>query len=130
MQLRTIRVAMILAATAIALAVSLSAHSQTRQVGTKWALLVGIDAYDYDITPLEFAVADVKALAKELKDRLAFDHITAPSQPAISVSNRMTVLHAHVRSPTSDPVPSPRDQTAIREDELCVVVYDADLGNQ
>jgi len=49
------------------------AQSQTRQLpGTKWALLVGIDEYEHDITPLRFAVTDVKAVAAALVESLAF----------------------------------------------------------
>lgn len=49
-----------------------SAQSQTRSAGNKWALLVGIDEYEHDITPLAFAVADVKAVSQALVTRLGF----------------------------------------------------------
>lgn len=41
--------------------------------GTRWALLVGIDQYeDPDISKLDFAVADVKAVAADLVSRLGY----------------------------------------------------------
>jgi formylglycine-generating enzyme required for sulfatase activity len=65
--------------------------------GTKWALLVGIDKYENDISPLRFSVADVKEVRRALVENAGFppDNVflmTSDAPGGINVPTHINVI--------------------------------------
>lgn len=86
-----------------------SVASRAHAEGRKWALLVGIDRYQRaDVTPLRFAVADVKDLAATLKSTAGFrpddvfvltsDQTGDEAPTRTNVAYRLDWLRDHVKA--------------------------------
>ena len=57
----------------------------------KWALLVGINNYQYDISPLRYCVADVKAFRQALVNVAGFK-----SEKVILMTDEMQPIHVNI----------------------------------